>query len=53
MTTIYYMMTNDSPLSCWHSNKSDITHFHHQGGRLHYFYIDQLTGELSQSILSN
>lgn len=53
MTTIYYMVTDDGPLSQWHSNKSDHVHFHHQGGRLKYLFIDQATGLLQESILSS
>ena len=40
MTSIYYMLTNSSPIGHWHLNKSDIIHYYHLGGAMTYFLID-------------
>jgi predicted cupin superfamily sugar epimerase len=40
MDTIYYMLTDDSPLGHFHKNRSDIVHFYHSGGPLRYTSID-------------
>lgn len=40
MDTIYYMLTDDSPIGHFHRNKSDIVHFHHLGGSIRYTTID-------------
>jgi len=40
MDTIYYMLTDDSPIGHFHRNKSDIVHFFHAGGPLKYTTID-------------
>lgn len=51
MTVIYYMLTNDSAVDTWHMNKSDIMHFHHQGGSIHYMFIDANDGHLEEYTL--
>jgi uncharacterized protein len=38
--TIYYMLTDDSPIGHFHRNESDIVHFFHNGGPLRYTTID-------------
>jgi uncharacterized protein len=40
MDTIYYMLTDDSPIGHFHVNDSDIVHFYHVGGPLRYTTID-------------
>jgi len=37
--TIYYLLTEDSPIGHFHSNRSDITHFFHSGGPITYILI--------------
>ncbi len=39
MTSIYYMLTDDSPIGTLHRNKSDILHYHHQGSSINYLII--------------
>jgi predicted cupin superfamily sugar epimerase len=39
--TIYYMLTDDSPIGHFHLNQSDIVHFFHCGGPIRYTTIDQ------------
>jgi uncharacterized protein len=51
MTVIYYMLCSDSPIDRWHTNKSDIVHFHHQGGSFRYFVLDPEDGSLKQYTL--
>ncbi|MCA9660722.1 MAG: cupin domain-containing protein [Myxococcales bacterium] len=38
--TIYYLLTEASPLGVLHRNVSDITHFFHSGGPIRYAMID-------------
>ena len=52
MTSIYYLLTDDSPIGHWHRNRSDIMHYFHCGAPLHYWLIDP-AGELSQHILGD
>jgi predicted cupin superfamily sugar epimerase len=42
MTSIYYMLTNDSPIGYFHSNKSDIMHYFHLGDPITYLTISPL-----------
>lgn len=46
MSSIYYMLTNDSPIGYFHRNRSDIVHYWHAGAALTYWLIDPL-GNLS------
>lgn len=39
LNTIYYMLTNDSPIGYFHLNRSDIIHFFHAGDPLTYLLI--------------
>lgn len=39
MDTIYYMLTDDSPIGHFHKNISDIVHFFHAGSSLRYTTI--------------
>ena len=39
MNTIYYLLTQDSPVGYFHRNKHDITHFYHLGRGAHYLLI--------------
>jgi uncharacterized protein len=39
LTTIFYMLTDDSPHGCLHRNKSDIIHFYHCGSPIRYKII--------------
>jgi uncharacterized protein len=48
--TIYYMLTDDSPIGHLHKNRSDIVHFYHCGGALRYTTIDPL-GTVSSFVL--
>lgn len=50
MTSIFYLLTEDSPIGHWHLNKSDIIHYYHLGGALTYYLIDQ-DGKLSTVVL--
>jgi uncharacterized protein len=40
LDTIYYMLTEDSPIGHFHLNRSDIVHFYHAGAPLRYTTID-------------
>ncbi len=40
LTSIYYMLTDDSPVGYFHRNQSDIVHYWHSGAALTYFLID-------------
>lgn len=50
MSSIYYLLTDDSPIGHWHRNRSDIMHYFHAGEALRYWLIDP-GGELSQHTL--
>jgi len=39
MSSIYYLLTTDSPQGKWHKNKSDILHYFHGGGAIEYRII--------------
>lgn len=40
MTSIYYMLTRESPVGRWHLNRSDIVHYFHLGSPVSYYLID-------------
>ncbi|WP_345425263.1 cupin domain-containing protein [Halioxenophilus aromaticivorans] len=39
LTSIYYLLTAQSPIGHWHLNRSDIIHFFHLGDPIDYFLI--------------
>ena len=39
MTSIYYLLTQDSPIGHFHLNKSDIVHYYHLGDAIEYTLI--------------
>jgi predicted cupin superfamily sugar epimerase len=39
MTSIYYLLTEESPVGHWHRNRSDILHFFHLGAPITYYLI--------------
>jgi uncharacterized protein len=47
LTTIYYMLTDDSPCGTLHRNKSDIVHFYHAGAAIRYWVISE-QGQLTE-----
>jgi predicted cupin superfamily sugar epimerase len=50
LSSIYYMLTDDSPTGHFHRNQSDIIHYWHGGEALRYWLIDP-QGELSSRML--
>lgn len=52
MTSIYYMLTNDSPIGYFHSNKSDIMHYFHLGEPITYLTLSP-DGQLETFILGS
>jgi len=50
MSSIYYMLTDDSPIGFLHKNKSDIIHYHHAGSALRYILLFP-DGRLEDKIL--
>lgn len=40
MSSIYYLLTDDSPVGFFHRNQSDIVHYWHCGSPLTYYLID-------------
>ncbi|WNO09749.1 cupin domain-containing protein [Teredinibacter sp. KSP-S5-2] len=50
LTSIYYMLTEDSPIGYLHRNKSDILHFYHAGSPIKYLIVSP-SGELDEKIL--
>jgi len=50
MSSIYYMLTDDSPTGRLHRNRSDILHYWHAGGALRYWLITP-EGELRNIVL--
>jgi len=47
LTSIFYLLTAQSPIGHWHENKSDIIHYFHLGGPIDYYLI-QPNGELEK-----
>jgi uncharacterized protein len=39
LTSIYYLLTDDSPIGHWHLNQSDILHAYHLGAPIRYYLI--------------
>jgi predicted cupin superfamily sugar epimerase len=39
MTSIYYLLTNESPIGHFHLNQSDIVHYYHLGDAIQYSLI--------------
>ncbi len=50
MTSIYYLLTADSPVGHWHLNQSDILHFFHLGAPVTYYLIHP-DGQLETVVL--
>ena len=50
MTSIYYLLTDDSPIGYFHRNRSDIIHYWHAGSALNYLLIN-LQGEFTTAVL--
>jgi len=50
LTSIYYMLTSDSPVGYLHKNRSDIIHYYHLGSPMKYFIITT-DGKLYEKIL--
>ncbi len=52
LTSIYYMLTKDSPGGFLHRNKSDILHYHHLGASIKYTIVSP-DGVLSEKTLGS
>lgn len=50
LTSIYYMLTKDSPIGYFHANQSDIVHYFHAGSPITY-YIIYPDGRLEKEVL--
>lgn len=50
MSSIYYMLTKESPIGYFHYNKSDIIHYFHEGSPVNYYVISQ-DGKLNSYVL--
>jgi len=50
LTSIYYMLTDDSPIGYLHKNSSDIIHYFHAGSALKYILLSP-EGKLEEKIL--
>ncbi len=40
LTSIYYLLTAESPVGHWHLNQSDIIHYFHLGSPIDYYLIE-------------
>ncbi|BFM14047.1 cupin domain-containing protein [Maricurvus nonylphenolicus] len=49
-TSIYYLLTDDSPIGHWHLNQSDIFHAYHLGNPITYYLLHP-SGELEVKVL--
>ena len=47
LTSIYYLLTDDSPIDYFHKNQSDIIHYFHYGSPITYLTIDP-SGKLNK-----
>ena len=52
MSSIYYLLTNDTPIGYLHQNKSDIIHFFHSGSPIKYSIVSP-DGELITKVLGS
>ena len=52
LTSIYYLLTTDSPIGHFHRNTSHIMHYYHMGDPITY-YLLYPNGELSEITLGN
>lgn len=52
LSSIYYMLTDDSPVSYLHKNNSDIIHYFHAGDAITYYIVNP-EGQLSTYTLGN
>lgn len=52
MTSIYYLLTEDSPVGQFHFNQSDILHFYHLGDPIEYSMI-HADGSLETLVMGN
>lgn len=52
LSSIFYMLTDDSPIGHLHKNKSDIIHYFHGGSPLTYFIIHP-DGNLERAVLGS
>ncbi|CAK8721686.1 MAG: hypothetical protein CDV28_10493 [Candidatus Electronema aureum] len=50
LTSIYYLLTQESPVGLLHKNRSDILHYHQRGAAVKYIMISP-EGSLSEHIL--
>ena len=50
MTSIFYLLTNDSPRAFLHRNRSDIVHYFHVGDPVEYLLIDP-DGNIHKTIM--
>lgn len=50
LTSIYYLLTKDSPVCFLHRNRADILHYHHLGAPITYVIIAP-DGKLAEKIL--
>ena len=50
MTSIFYLLTSDSPIGHWHLNQSDILHYYHLGDPVHYYMLHP-DGRLETAVL--
>ena len=50
MSSIYYLLTDDSPIGHWHRNLTDIMHYFHAGSPLRYWLLSP-RGELTCQLL--
>lgn len=50
LTSIYYLLTAESPIGHWHRNTSDIIHYYHLGWPIHY-YLLYPDGKLETAVL--
>lgn len=53
MTSIYYLLSSQSPVSHFHLNRSDIMHVFVAGDPITYHLIDDQTGEYRQVVLGD
>jgi len=52
LSSIFYMLTDDSPIGYLHKNKSDIIHYYHCGSPITYWVLHP-GGQLDKIILGN
>lgn len=52
LTSIFYLLSQDSPIGYFHKNRSDIIHYYHMGSPIKYILVSS-EGYITEHVLGN